>query len=253
MLNLMRSEFIKLRTLRSTLVATFILIAFPVVITVLNAFFLTQPSPTFMIEILTTTGFVSMLMSGVLGVFAIAQEYSQGTIRITFASTPLRMKVYVAKALVLSLWVAFSVALLEVIGLGIASFALKRRGFDFGVMYKQSPDSAWHDSAWQVLFAFSAVCVLFALVGFALGALLRNSPGAISTLILVPLLVEGILVGLLSAVFKIDISRKVPFTAALNSVSINPDGSRWSLVGYFGIWCLGLSILAALFMKRRDA
>jgi hypothetical protein len=116
-------------------------------------------------------------------------------------------------------------------------------------MYKQNP----YDSAWQVLFAFSAVCVLFALIGFALGALLRNSPGAISTLILVPLLVEGILVGLLSAVFKIDISRKVPFTAALNSVSINPDGSRWSLVGYFGIWCLGLSILAALFMKRRDA
>jgi ABC-2 type transport system permease protein len=248
MLNLMKSEFIKLRTLRSTLVATFILIAFPVVITVLNAFFLTQPSPTFMIEILTTTGFVSMLMSGVLGVFAIAQEYSQGTIRITFASTPLRMKVYVAKALVLSLWVAISVAVLEIVGLGIASFALKRRGFDFGVMFKQSSDSAW-----QVLFAFSAVCVLFALIGFALGALLRNSPGAISTLILVPLLVEGILVGLLSAVFKIDISRKVPFTAALNSVSINPDGSRWSLVGYFGIWCLGLSILAALFMKRRDA
>ena len=248
MLNLMRSEFIKLRTLRSTLVATFILIAFPVVITVLNAFFLTEPKETFMIEILTTTGFVSMLMSGVLGVFAIAQEYSQGTIRITFASTPLRMKVYVAKALVLSLWVAISVAVLEIVGLGIASYALKRRGFDFGVMYKQSPDSAW-----QVLFAFSAVCVLFALVGFALGALLRNSPGAISTLILVPLLVEGILVGLLSAVFKIDISRKVPFTAALNSVSINPDGSRWSLVGYFGIWCLGLSILAALFMKRRDA
>ena len=249
MLNLMKSEFIKLRTLRSTLVATFILIAFPVVITVLNAFFLTEPKDTFMIEILTTTGFVSMLMSGVLGVFAIAQEYSQGTIRITFASTPLRTKVYVAKALVLSLWVAFSVALLQVIGLGIASFALKRRGFDFGVMYKQNP----YDSAWQVLFAFGAVCILFALVGFALGALLRNSPGAISTLILVPLLVEGILVGLLSAVFKIDISRKVPFTAALNSVQINPDGSRWSLVGYFGIWCLGLSILAALFMKRRDA
>jgi ABC-type transport system involved in multi-copper enzyme maturation permease subunit len=245
----MKSEFIKLRTLRSILVATFILIAFPVVITVLNAFFFADPSETGMVQSLMAAGFVSMLMSGVLGVFAIAQEYSQGTIRITFASTPLRLKVYVAKALVLSLWVAISAALLEVVGLGVASFALKRRGFDTGVMYKQNP----YDSAWQVLFAFCAVCILFALIGFALGALLRNSPGAISTLILAPLLVEGILVGLLSAVFKIDISRKVPFTAALSSVGINPDGSRWSMVGYFGIWCLGLSVLAALFMKRRDA
>lgn len=249
MLSLMRSEFIKLRTLRSILVATFILIAFPVLGTVLNAMFFADPTETGAIEDLTTIGFVSMLMSGVLGVFAIAQEYSQGTIRITFAATPLRTKVYAAKAIVLSLWVAFSVAILAAVGLGLASFALKRREIDFGVMYKQNP----YDSAWQVLFAFSAVCVLFALIGFALGSLLRNSPGAISTLILAPLLVEGILVGLLSAVFKIDISRKVPFTAALSSVQIDPDGSRWSMVGYFGIWCLGLSVLAALFMKRRDA
>ena len=250
MLHLMKSEFIKLRTLRSTLTATIVLIIFPVAVTVLSAMFAKNPDETMVIKVLVNTGIVSLLLCGVLGVFAIAQEYSQGTIRITFAATPMRMKVFVAKALVISLWVAVSVAVLEGVGLIGANYALHSRGFDFGVMYKATPGI---DSAWQVLFAFGAVCILFALVGFALGALLRSSPGAIATLILVPLLVEGIVTGLLIAAFDIDISRRTPFTAAIRAVQVEPDAARWGLVGYFSIWCLVITVIAALLMKRRDA
>jgi ABC-2 type transport system permease protein len=250
MLHLMKSEFIKLRTLRSTLTATIVLIIFPVAVTVLSAMFAKNPDETMVIKVLVNTGIVSLLLCGVLGVFAIAQEYSQGTIRITFAATPMRMKVFVAKALVISLWVAVSVAVLEGIGLIGANYALHSRGFDFGVMYQATPGI---DSAWQVLFAFGAVCILFALVGFALGALLRSSPGAIATLILVPLLVEGIVTGLLIAAFDIDISSRTPFTAAIRAVQVEPDAARWGLVGYFSIWCLVITVIAALLMKRRDA
>ena len=250
MLHLMKSEFIKLRTLRSTLTATIVLIIFPVAVTVLSAMFAKNPDETMVIKVLVNTGIVSLLLCGVLGVFAIAQEYSQGTIRITFAATPMRMKVFVAKALVISLWVAVSVAVLEGVGLIGANYALHSRGFDFGVMYKATPGI---DSAWQVLVAFGAVCILFALVGFALGALLRSSPGAIATLILVPLLVEGIVTGLLIAAFDIDISRRTPFTAAIRAVQVEPDAARWGLVGYFSIWCLVITVIAALLMKRRDA
>ena len=250
MLHLMKSEFIKLRTLRSTLTATIVLILFPVAVTVLSAMFAKNPDETMVIKVLVNTGIVSLLLCGVLGVFAIAQEYSQGTIRITFAATPMRMKVFAAKALVISLWVAVSVAVLEGVGLIGANYALHSRGFDFGVMYQATPGI---DSAWQVLFAFGAVCILFALVGFALGALLRSSPGAIATLILVPLLVEGIVTGLLIAAFDIDISRKTPFTAAIRAVQVEPDAARWGLVGYFSIWCLVITVIAALLMKRRDA
>jgi len=250
MLHLMKSEFIKLRTLRSTLTATIVLIIFPVAVTVLSAMFAKNPDETMVIKVLVNTGIVSLLLCGVLGVFAIAQEYSQGTIRITFAATPMRMKVFAAKALVISLWVAVSVAVLEGVGLIGANYALHSRGFDFGVMYQATPGV---DSAWQVLFAFGAVCILFALVGFALGALLRSSPGAIATLILVPLLVEGIVTGLLIAAFDIDISRRTPFTAAIRAVQVEPDAARWGLVGYFSIWCLVITVIAALLMKRRDA
>ena len=250
MLHLMKSEFIKLRTLRSTITATIVLIIFPVAVTVLSAMFAKNPDETMVIKVLVNTGIVSLLLCGVLGVFAIAQEYSQGTIRITFAATPMRMKVFVAKALVISLWVAVSVAVLEGVGLIGANYALHSRGFDFGVIYKATPGI---DSAWQVLFAFGAVCILFALVGFALGALLRSSPGAIATLILVPLLVEGIVTGLLIAAFDIDISRRTPFTAAIRAVQVEPDAARWGLVGYFSIWCLVITVIAALLMKRRDA
>ena len=250
MLHLMKSEFIKLRTLRSTLTATIVLIIFPVAVTVLSAMFAKNPDETMVIKVLVNTGMVSLLLCGVLGVFAIAQEYSQGTIRITFAATPLRMKVFIAKALVISLWVAVAVAVLEGVGLVGANYALHSRGFDFGVMYQATPGI---DSAWQVLFAFGAVCILFALVGFALGALLRSSPGAIATLILVPLLVEGIVTGLLIAAFDIDISRRTPFTAAIRAVQVVPDAARWGLVGYFSLWCLVITVIAALLMKRRDA
>ncbi len=250
MLHLMKSEFIKLRTLRSTLTATIVLIIFPVAVTVLSAMFAKNPNETMVIKVLVNTGMVSLLLCGVLGVFAIAQEYSQGTIRITFAATPLRMKVFIAKALVISLWIVASVAVLEGVGLIGANYALHSRGFDFGVMYHATPGI---DSAWQVLFAFGAVCILFALVGFALGALLRSSPGAIATLILVPLLVEGIVTGLLIAAFDIDISRKTPFTAAIRAVQVEPDAARWGLVGYFSLWCLVITVIAALLMKRRDA
>ena len=256
MLHLMKSEFIKLRTLRSTITATIVLIIFPVAVTVLSAMFAKNPDETMVIKVLVNTGIVSLLLCGVLGVFAIAQEYSQGTIRITFAATPMRMKVFVAKALVISLWVAVSVAVLEGIGLIGANYALHSRGFDFGVIYNPSIfnlSSRYGDSAWQVLFAFGAVCVLFALVGFALGALLRSSPGAIATLILVPLLVEGIVTGLLIAAFDIDISSRTPFTAAIRAVQVEPDAARWGLVGYFSIWCLVITVIAALLMKRRDA
>jgi ABC-2 type transport system permease protein len=236
--------------LRSTLTATIVLILFPVAVTVLSAMFAKNPDETMVIKVLVNTGIVSLLLCGVLGVFAIAQEYSQGTIRITFAATPMRMKVFAAKALVISLWVAVSVAVLEGVGLIGANYALHSRGFDFGVMYQATPGI---DSAWQVLFAFGAVCILFALVGFALGALLRSSPGAIATLILVPLLVEGIVTGLLIAAFDIDISRRTPFTAAIRAVQVEPDAARWGLVGYFSIWCLVITVIAALLMKRRDA
>lgn len=256
MLHLMKSEFIKLRTLRSTLTATIVLIIFPVAVTVLSAMFAKNPDEAMVINVLVNTGLVSLLLCGVLGVFAIAQEYSQGTIRITFAATPMRMKVFVAKALVISLWVAVSVAVLEGVGLIGANYALDSRGFDFGVIYDPSSfagSARTGDSAWQVLFAFGAVCILFALVGFALGALLRSSPGAIATLILVPLLVEGIVTGLLIAAFDIDISRRTPFTAAIRAVQVEPDAARWGLVGYFSIWCLVITVIAALLMKRRDA
>ena len=74
MLHLMKSEFIKLRTLRSTLTATIVLIIFPVAVTVLSAMFANNPDEIMVIKVLVNTGMVSLLLCGVLGVFAIAQE-----------------------------------------------------------------------------------------------------------------------------------------------------------------------------------
>jgi len=240
-----RSEFTKLRTLRSTMLVSFFVILFPVVGTLSAAAFKHKPNSEMVANILAGVGVVSALLCGVLGVFAIAQEYSQGTIRITFAASPRRMKVFVAKCLVVAMWITTCVVLIALLGLGGANVILKSRDIPVGVMLD--------GTTWQLLYALCAVCVLFGLVGFALGSILRSSSGAIATLILVPLLVEGILALILYEAADIDISRWTPFTAAFRSLAVTADVGRLGLVGYFGAWSAGLIGVAALFVRRRDA
>ena len=55
---------------------------------------------------------------------------------------------------------------------------------------------------------------LLALFGYGLGLLLRNGPGAVSIIILWPLLIEGILSGVLSVAGVEDPERFMPYGSA---------------------------------------
>ena len=95
-----------------------------------------------------------------------------------------------------------------------------------------------------------------AVLGMAIGALTRNPPSAITTLVLWPLLVEGIVGGLLSLAFDDDVARWMPFQSGLNSMFLElpEDGfGRWGSLGYFAAWVLFVSLIAERSLKRRDA
>jgi ABC-2 type transport system permease protein len=102
-INLLRAESIKLRTVTMNWVLGTIAIAFPLVVTLITAFvrgddddFTTDQ----LLEVLTGTSFITVLLVAVVAAASITSEFGFGTIRPTFAATPRRVRVITAKALV---------------------------------------------------------------------------------------------------------------------------------------------------------
>lgn len=145
-----------------------------------------------------------LLSVGVLGVLSTAGEYSTGTIRSTLAAVPRRLPVLWSKA------AAYAVAS-AVVGLVGA----------FGAFLVTSVVAAGTDAAMTVatpgvirsLLGVGACLGLAAVIGVALGALLRSTAGAISTLVSAFLLLPG-LMSLLPRSWREDISAYLPSNAA---------------------------------------
>lgn len=182
---ILRSERIKLSSLRSvriTLIATVAiglamsgLIAFVMHRTVEGPAFDPNDAAAAQGYLLTLSTFGAQFLAlvfGVLGVFAIASEYSSGMILSTLAAVPRRTPVLLAKALVLSA-VSVVAALVIVVG-----------GLAFAVAFE--PASAAQLASLPVVsgvLGTIAYLVLVALFAFGVAALLRSTAGGISVAI----------------------------------------------------------------------
>ncbi|MEY3566699.1 MAG: hypothetical protein RLZ19_713 [Actinomycetota bacterium] len=249
MIATIRSEWIKLRTVRSNVTTAVVAVLIPLAISLLSVTFMGENNidsgtlPGFIVG----SGSVAVLLIGVLGVLCVTQEYSQGTIRLTLAATPSRPRVYLAKAVVVALLGAALTGLVVLIGNVVGSAIIDARDVP---ALDSNPDAA---PAFLAMILMGAVV---AVLGMAIGALTRNPPSAITTLVLWPLLVEGIVGGLLSLAFDDDVARWMPFQSGLNSMFLElpEDGfGRWGSLGYFAAWVLFVSLIAERSLKRRDA
>ena len=249
MIATVRSEWIKLRTVRSNVTTAIVAVLIPLAISLLSVTFMGENNidsgtlPGFIVG----SGSVAVLLIGVLGVLCVTQEYSQGTIRLTLAATPSRPRVYLAKAVVVALLGAALTGLVVLIGNVVGSAIIDARDVP---ALDSNPDAA---PAFLAMILMGAVV---AVLGMAIGALTRNPPSAITTLVLWPLLVEGIVGGLLSLAFDDDVARWMPFQSGLNSMFLElpEDGfGRWGSLGYFAAWVLFVSLIAERSLKRRDA
>jgi ABC-2 type transport system permease protein len=249
MIALIRSEWLKLRTVRSNITMACFAVALPLLITLLTMAFINVDSvdERAVSAVLLGSGSLSVLLFGIIGVLAITQEYSQGTIRLTLAANPRRTKVYVAKGIVLAILSGGLTAFIILVGNTAGEAILDSRG----AVGKLS-----NDKMGQAYLGMIALSILVSLLGMAIGTLTRNPPSAVAVLVLWPLLLESLIGGLLSVVINDQVFKWMPFQTGMSALQLDSsdiDFGRWGSVGYFGLWILAFTLFAHTVFKRRDA
>jgi ABC-2 type transport system permease protein len=179
-----RSEWIKFRTLRSTVWTLASTLVVMVGIVALFCLMITAggdgggahaaggpPNGVIAFSIAAT---MASLAVAVLGVLVISGEYSTGMIRSTLAAVPRRLPALWAKAVVLSVSI-FAVSSVAIgISLGIMTPWLSGKGL--------APDLADGETV-RILAGTALYLTAIALLAFAIGAILRHSAGALATIL----------------------------------------------------------------------
>ncbi len=249
MLGLCRSEFLKLRSVRSNLMMALAAAGLPIAGTVLVSIFISieNVEATTIPRMIGSSGNVSMLIIGILGVLCMTQEYSQSTIRLTLAATPNRYSVYLAKLLVVFVTMAVLMTSVILVCIAAGNAILSARGYT---------GDTTHPNAQAAYLALVAVSVMIGFLGVGLGAITRNPPSAIAIILLWPLLVEILIGNIVASVFSRNILDWLPFGAAIQTTFLEVDDlkfGRLGSLGYFGLWVMAVVVIGQIVLRRRDA
>lgn len=270
---IVRSEWIKLRTLRSTQWSLAIFVLLTVGFGLLMAATLdtssgpavdaeTQKSLTVMVATFGVN--FTQLVAAVLGVLIISGEYTTGMIRSTFAAVPTRLPALFAKALILAA-ATFVVSLVSIVITALVTAPL---------LAGQGVEGQLLDGeVVRAIVGGAGYLALVALLAFGFGAILRSSAGGIAGvlgLILVVPTVFAILAGITQATWAQNISTFLPSSAGELMYSIGdgaftggpPIGAAAADVitldatqGFLVLvaWVAVLLAGAVVLIKRRDA
>jgi hypothetical protein len=201
---------------------------------------------------------LAQLVIGVLGVLVVTSEYSSGLIRNTLAAVPNRRLVLTAKAAVLT-----TVALVLGEISAFASYAAMRLSLPAGLQHPglAHPGLA-HPGLGQpgVLRAVILAGVylgLVSLMGIGLGAIIRNSAGAIGALAAALLGLPLILIALPASLGH-PVLKFTPMIIAENSLTAVGNSNEVALPVWGGLVMLGLYAAVAIgaggwLLARRDA
>lgn len=259
----LRAEWIKLWSLRST----YWTLGLTVVVMVLLAWAVagswsqvpegtypgTDGSAMFIAVLLAPGPMFGSLVLVVLGAMTITGEYSTGQVRSTFAAVPTRLPVLAAKAVVVAV-VGFVAA-----ALGTAGSLL------LGGAVNPALQPDWSDPEMlRIVLGTPLFIATIGLLGFAVGALLRNTAASISTVIGMILLVENILNLLTWKVLEY-VRPLLPATAgsrlttpqemldmASGSVPAAVELSPWGGYGVLVAWVVVILVAAAVRLRTRD-
>ncbi|MEY2522580.1 MAG: type transport system permease protein [Ilumatobacteraceae bacterium] len=251
MINTIRSEWIKLRTVRMNFVLFVLAVAFPVVVSVLVAALasINDLKVDDVVGLVTGSSVVTALLLGVVGAVSISAEFAHGTIRPTFAATPKRMRVLISKAVVIALFAAVAEALVVVFCYAVSSAIVSSRGAHLSLSDQPEARSA--------LIGIVVFAVIVSLLGFGIGMVIRNTPAAVAVLILWPLVVENIIMAILSAAGVDNPQKFLPYISGFGLGNPNaPTSESLSRVAgglYFGAVTAVVAMAGALITARRDA
>jgi ABC-2 type transport system permease protein len=275
--HVLRSEWIKLRTLRSTWWCAALIVVLSVLFGLLIAAFINRDGSTLptvaqdadLVQVVTVGTSFTQLIAAVLGVLVISGEYGTGMIRSTFTAVPTRLPAVLAKLVVLAVAI-FVVGLLAM----VLTFAATAGILDGHGIGAHLGDSA----VWMPIVGSAVYLSLVAVLAFAIGALVRNTAGGISAaiglLLVLPILL-AVAIGLTQATWLLNVNALLPSAAgaqlqtyaapASAGASFGP-GSRGAaqaaadvvLNGWGGFavtvgWILAALVPALILVRRRDA
>jgi ABC-2 type transport system permease protein len=255
-MSVLRSEWIKTRTIRMNWVLFVIAVVFPLVVAGLFAGFSDTENLFALDQFRLVSGgvIVTSMLLGVIGATSITGEYGFNTIRPTFAATPRRVRVVAAKAVVAAAVALVVGVVVTVAGLALVNTLVRSR-VDASV-----PDSALDVTSVDDFFAASlgivVFCALLGLFGLAIGLIIHSTPAAVATIVLWPLLVENIVAAILSGVGVDNPGKWMPYQAGTNLWQVGDfDGTlgRWGGGLYFAGVTLVLFVLGTFIVNRRDA
>ena len=210
MIDAIRSEWIKLSTLTVNKILVIVAVAFPVVVTALVAglsdeFF----SSADVADLIGGLGWLSALLFGVLATIGMSGEFNYNTIRPTFAAQPARIKPLFAK-----LAVHLVITAVLVVAVIAVAWLLATNLLD-GSFSLSSAEEFGVDAPRAGLIGTLLLAIGVTIAGFGLGNLIRNTPAAVTALLLWPLVLENILARLLFAALDLEWEKYLPFTQGL--------------------------------------
>ncbi|TDD64345.1 ABC transporter permease [Actinomadura rubrisoli] len=255
---LMRAEWTKIRSVRSTFWSLILLVVLDLGFTALFVGLTVAQwddtdagdratiaaDPTSMI--LGSGFFLSQLAVCVLGVLVIASEYSTGMIRASLLAVPRRLPMLWAKAAVFGL-----VILVLGIGVSFLSFFI---GAAF--LHDKAPVSLGDAGVLRAVIGGGLYLAMLGLFALAVGAILRHPAGGITgvigfVLVLSPLaqLLPGSIGDHVHAYLPSEAGHLIAQAHQGKDDLLTP----WQGFGVFTLWTVGLLAVAAVLLKRRDA
>ncbi len=249
-----RSEWTKLRSLRSTrwslLVATVLTIGFPILAAAVISAHWGHRSASDRahfnpLDVSLIGSQIAQLAIGVLGVLVITGEYSTGMIRASFTAVPKRLPVLWAKTFVFAL-VTFVLMLPAVlIAFFISQSILSRH-------HAQTSFSDPHVA--RAVIGAALYLTVIAVLSLALGTILRNTAGGIATFAAI-LFVIPPLMDVLPQSWNDAASRYLPSNAGRAILSVTKDSGSlgpWTGFGLLCAYAAAALALAAVLLVRRD-
>ena len=256
--HLLLTEWIKIRSVRSTVWTLILLFVLTVGFTALlslaisaswdqarpatHAAVIADPVDT----ILGTGLEFGQLAVCVLGVLVISSEYAAGTIRVSLLAVPRRWPMMAAKALVFAV-IVFVVGEVAAFGSFFAGSA---------ILHSHAPVSISDPGVARAIVGAGLYLTVLGWFAMAIGALLRHTAGAITTVIGV-VFVLPIIAAFLPASWGQHVHDYLPSVSggmiAQAQQGANQVLSPWQGFGVFCIWTALLLAVAFALLQRRDA
>jgi ABC-type transport system involved in multi-copper enzyme maturation permease subunit len=257
--DILRSEWSKLRTVRSTYWTLFAAVVAMIGLSaILCAIYVAQYAhvsasdrATFDPVSFSLTGsFLAQLAIGVLGVLVITNEYSSGMIRATFAAIPQRLSVLAAKAAVFAgvTLVVTTAACFVAFLVGQMILSAKGIGVTLGA-----------PGALRTVLGTGLYLAVLGLLALGLGTIIRKTAGAIAALFGL-IFVLPVIASLLPSSMN-SIQRFLPSNAgqalidngAHHGTSTVAQLSPWAGFGVFCLYAAAALVIAGSTLVRRDA